>query len=83
MDEGSPMNIPAHITVNEGGPERYDLECSICSIGYSSGARFGVINGSDLAAVFIVQHATHDKKGKPSGLTPGGKPRAAALAVLR
>ena len=83
MDEGRPMKIPGHITVNEGGPTRYDLECSVCSMGYSGGSRFGMVNGSDLAAAFIWQHAIHDKKGNPSGLTPGGKPRAAALAALR
>ena len=76
------MNIPANITVNDGGPERYDLECTICKTGMGCGPRFGVVSGSVLAATFIVQHATHDKKGNPSGLTPGGKARPAALAVI-
>lgn len=77
------MKIPEHITANEGGPHRYDLACTVCSMGYSGGARFGRSSGADLAAAFIVLHATHDRKGVANGLTAGGKARPAALAALR
>lgn len=77
------MNIPAHITIHQGGPDRYDLECSVCRTGWSGGATFGPIRGADLAATFIVQHAIHAKNGSPHGLTPSGRKRGAAIEALR
>lgn len=67
--------IPEHITVNDGGPDRYDLACTVCQTGVSHGRTFGPISGADLAASFIVQHRTHTKTGKPNGLTPSGRVR--------
>ena len=77
------MKVPENITVNAGGPDRYDLACTVCQIGWTGGATFGPVSGADLAASFIVLHATHDRKDRPTGLTPGGKPRPAALAAIR
>ena len=77
------MKIPSHVTINEGGPDRYDLECSVCHTGWSGGRTFGPISGADLAATFIVQHAIHDKKGAPHGLTPSGRKRPAAIEAIR
>ena len=37
---------------------------------------------ADVLAAFVVAHAIHDRKGNPSGLTPGGRAWPAALAAL-
>lgn len=69
------VQIPEHVKINEGGPERYDLECTVCGMGVSHGRSFGMVSGADLAASFIVLHRIHTKMGKPNGLTPSGRVR--------
>lgn len=68
-----PAWMPRHITVNQGGPDAYDLDCTVCHIGMKAGATFGPIDGSTMAATFIVQHAIHTAKGNPAGLTASGQ----------
>lgn len=75
-DEMPTRNLPAwmpkHITVNQGGPDVYDLDCTVCQMGMNGGRTFGPIDGATLAATFIVQHAVHTAKGSPAGLTASG-----------
>jgi hypothetical protein len=74
--------MPQHIVVNDGGPESYNLECRVCTMGMKSGQTFGPIDGATIAAMFIVQHAVHTAKGDPAGLTPKGDVSAAFRAYL-
>lgn len=77
-----PAWMPRHITVNQGGPEFYDLDCTVCHTGMKAGATFGPIDGSTMAATFIVQHAVH--RGRtPAGLTPSGDISAAFRHYLQ
>ena len=41
------------------------------------------VSATDMLAAFVVGHATHDRAGRPDGLTPGWKPRKAAAAVIK
>lgn len=74
--------MPAHITVNQGGPEVFDLECTVCHTGMNCRARFGPVAGADMAATFTVQHTVHTAKGAPAGLTPGGSLSKAARRYI-
>lgn len=75
------LHIPSHITVDEA---RGGAECSACHMGVdvSGVTGRGWIEPADMLAAFVVAHAIHDRKGNPSGLTPGGRARPAALAAL-
>lgn len=63
--------LPPHVIVNKGGPDRYDLNCNHCGIGISCGSHFGSIPGADFAAAFITEHLhlTHSSKGVRAGRT--------------
>lgn len=74
------LRIPDHITVNEAGRS---ADCSVCHIGVDVlSSKFGPVSWAELLASFAVQHVTHTKGGKPSGLTPGGRVSKAALSAL-
>lgn len=74
------VRIPDHITINESGRS---ADCSVCHMGVDVLSwKFGPVSWSELLASFVVQHATHTKGGKPSGLTPGGRVSKAALSAL-
>jgi hypothetical protein len=72
--------IPDHLLVDEAG---HTAACAVCgmSVKCPSG-RFGPVSASDMLAAFVVDHAVHDRSGMPNGLTPAGKPRKAAAAVV-
>jgi hypothetical protein len=69
------VNIPANITLDEKAGK---ADCSVCHIGVTAPPSFGGIPCSDMLAAFVVQHSTHTKAGKPSGLTASGRPSKAA-----
>lgn len=73
--------LPGHLLVDEAARP---ADCTICgtSVACPSG-RFGPVSATDMLAAFVVGHATHDRAGRPDGLTPGGKPRKAAVATLK
>lgn len=73
------MTIPGHIILDESDGS---ADCGICNMGLMPGDRFGPISRADLLAAFVTDHATHDKRGNPSGLTPGGRPTKAAREAL-
>ena len=70
-----------HLLVDEVA---HTADCTICgtSVACPSG-RFGPVSATDMLAAFVVGHATHDRSGRPDGLTPRGKPRKAAAAVIK
>lgn len=78
----SAIPVLPHVTVDE---EARKADCSICKVGMTMpGVTFGPIQASDMLASFVVQHAVHDKRGVPSGLTAAGNAtKAARDAVLR
>ena len=63
-----------HIAVDEAAGK---ADCSVCKIGVTAPASFGGIPRTDMLAAFVVQHSTH-KAGRPTGLTPTGRPSKAA-----
>ena len=68
------------LTIDE---ERGDAECSRCGMGVNaSGLTSGWIQQADMLASFVVAHATHDKNGFPSGLTPTGRPSKRAQPTI-
>ena len=73
--------LPGHLLVDEAA---HTASCTVCgmSVSYPSG-RFGPVSASDMLTAFVVGHAVHDRSGMPNGLTPGGKPRKAAAAVVK
>ena len=73
--------FPTHLLVDEAANT---ADCTVCgmSVECPSG-RFGPIDATDMLAAFVVGHATHNKGGMPNGLTPGGKPRKTAEAVIK
>lgn len=75
-------NPPPHITIIEGGPDRYDIQCMTCGGGVKGGRSFGPVSGADMAASFIAQHTVHTKSGVPSGLTSSGNPSKAFRAYI-
>ena len=72
--------LPDHLLVDEAA---HTAACTVCgmSVDFPSG-RFGPVSASDMLAAFVVGHAVHDRAGMPNGLTPTGKPRKAAAAVV-
>lgn len=73
------MNIPDHITLDE---DTGMADCSVCKFGVTAPVSFGGIPRADMLASFVVQHATHTKSGKPTGLTVTGRASKAAQAAL-
>ena len=59
-----------HLLVDEVA---HTADCTICgtSVACPSG-RFGPVSATDMLAAFVVGHATHDRSGRPDGLTPAG-----------
>lgn len=76
MSESLPGWVPDHIKVASGGPELYDIECSVCGISMKHRVAHPDSIAPDLAAVFLVQHAVHRGK-EAAGLTPSGDLSAA------
>ena len=72
--------LPDHLLVDEAA---HTAACAVCgmSVECPSG-RFGPVSASDMLAAFVVGDAVHDRPGMPNGLTPTGKPRKAAAAVV-
>ncbi len=77
-----PAWVPAFIRVNSGGPT-YDIDCTLCGIGMKCGPTFGPIQGADMAATFVAQHAVHGRRNEPIGLTPNGNASKALRDYLR
>lgn len=74
------FRIPDHIDVDEPAGT---ASCAVCRTGVDIPVTFGPISGTNLLAAFVVQHATHTRKGAPSGLTAAGNATKAAIAVIR
>ena len=77
----SAITLLGHITIDE---ERRTGNCSICEMSISMPQPMrGPIGSSDMLASFAVAHATHDKHGWPSGLTPTGRVSKQAAPIVR
>ena len=72
-------SIPEHITVDEGSGK---ADCAVCKTGITAPPSFGGILRPNLLASFVVLHSVHSK-GRPSGLTPGGRARQTARDAMR
>lgn len=72
--------LPSHITLSEAEGR---IDCATCRMGMDAPPSFGGIPRADLIASFIVQHADHNARGFPNGLTASGRPTKRAVAALR
>ena len=77
----SGVSVPAWIWIDEAAGE---ADCGLCNMGITAPAMFGPIPRANMLASFVAMHATHNKRGMPSGLTRTERiSRAASQALTR